>query len=213
MDDVSLSVDDRELLCLLGPSGCGKSTLLGIIAGLEQPDAGEVRFLGQRQTRGPLAAVVWQEYALIPWRSTLDNVAFGLEARGVPRAERLRVAREWLDLVGVRSVEPVLIRMATNLGASKPQIMLQIVLPGALPVMFAGLRLALGLALLGDVAAEFAASTDGIGALTWLYWQVYQIENMYAYLTVIAIVGALLTYGLEWLGNSLMPWSRPLRGE
>lgn len=158
VDDVSLSVDDREFLCLL------------VIFGLGNP---------------PIIAMM----AIVCFYPVAVNA-----------------------MAGVRSVEPVLIRMATNLGASKPQIMLKIVLSGALPIMFAGLRLALGLALLGDVAAEFAASTDGIGALTWLYWQVYQIENMYAYLTVIAIVGAFLTYGLEWLGNGLMPWSRPLRG-
>jgi len=83
--------------------------------------------------------------------------------------------------------------MARNLGAGRRQILWKVVLPGALPSIFAGIRLAAGLALLGTIAGEFLAASDGIGSMTWKYWQIYQITNMYATLAVIAAMGFLLT--------------------
>jgi len=91
--DIDLDVSPGELVCLLGPSGCGKSTLLNIAAGFVQPSAGSVRAFGKPVSRpGPERAMVFQEYALFPWMTVLDNVAFGLtvkrdpEARGKARA-------------------------------------------------------------------------------------------------------------------------------
>ncbi|HEX2903665.1 MAG TPA: ABC transporter permease [Jatrophihabitans sp.] len=94
---------------------------------------------------------------------------------------------------GVMQADERLVLMARNLGASRIQIMRKIVLPGALPSIFAGIRLAAGLALLGVIAGEFLASSDGIGSMTWRYWQIYQIDNMYATLIVIVAMGFLLT--------------------
>lgn len=97
------------------------------------------------------------------------------------------------SLAGVLRVDETLVLMARNLGASRRQILFKIVLPDALPSVFAGIRLAAGLALLGTIAGEFLAASDGIGSMTWTYWQIYQISNMYATLAVIAAMGFLLT--------------------
>jgi ABC-type nitrate/sulfonate/bicarbonate transport system permease component len=96
-------------------------------------------------------------------------------------------------LSGVLRVDEKLILMTRNMGASDRQVLRKIVLPGALPSIFAGLRLSAGLALLGTIAGEFLAASDGIGSMTWRYWQIYQITNMYATLAVIAALGFVLT--------------------
>ncbi|OZI60504.1 ABC transporter ATP-binding protein [Bordetella genomosp. 11] len=104
--DISFTVGSGEIVALLGPSGCGKSTLLNIVAGLEPHDGGEIFLAGQ-----PLAtydqwrhmAYLFQEDRLLPWRSVRDNVAFGLEAGNVGKAERHRRANAVLDMVGLSS--------------------------------------------------------------------------------------------------------------
>src|SRR3989442_9750716 len=87
LEQIDLDVARGEFLVLLGPSGCGKSTLLQIIAGLEAPSGGRLRFLRGDGGR-KLTSMVFQEYALFPWRTVLENVVFGPEVRKVPRATR-----------------------------------------------------------------------------------------------------------------------------
>jgi NitT/TauT family transport system ATP-binding protein len=103
---VSLDLAENSFTCLLGPSGCGKSTLLGMIAGFVQPTAGRVLVDGA-PVRGASAdrGVVFQEYALFPWRTALENVEFGPLIRRVSRAERRRIAMDYLDLVGLKGHE------------------------------------------------------------------------------------------------------------
>lgn len=84
-------------------------------------------------------------------------------------------------------------------------------MPSALPYIFTGLRLALGVSLLVIVAAEFVASNEGIGYLIWISWQTLATERMYTGLIVIAILGILSSYGLKKLRNYLMPWSVDVR--
>src|SRR5262245_62432475 len=84
LSSISLSFPECQFVTLLGPSGCGKSTLLKIVAGLIEPDEGTVRFEG-REVRGPgiERSMIFQDYGLLPWRTVLGNVEFGLEMRGV----------------------------------------------------------------------------------------------------------------------------------
>jgi NitT/TauT family transport system ATP-binding protein len=96
-------VADNEFVCIIGPSGCGKTTLLNVLGGLQRPDQGEIRFIGDRSAEGPMTSVVWQDYALIPWRSITDNVAFGLELRGVPGKARQQRAMEVLRTMGIEA--------------------------------------------------------------------------------------------------------------
>lgn len=101
VDDVSFTMAPSEFVCIVGPSGCGKTTLLNIIAGFLVPAAGEIRIGGKAvngygQDRG----IVFQDFAqLFPWRTALGNVAFGLEMKGVPKAEREAIALEQLKMV------------------------------------------------------------------------------------------------------------------
>lgn len=103
LQDQSLHVQAGEFVALLGPSGCGKSTLLQIINGLIEPDDGQIWLDGKNitGTTGSGRGMVFQAGDLFPWRSALENVAFGLEVRGVPRTERLARARHYLELVGL----------------------------------------------------------------------------------------------------------------
>ena len=96
---VSFAVAPEEFVAVLGPSGCGKSTLLQVVAGLVRPTEGHVWFEGCRDR--PLTAMVFQEFALFPWRTVQGNVEFGLEEQGVPAGERRRRAREFLDMTGL----------------------------------------------------------------------------------------------------------------
>jgi NitT/TauT family transport system ATP-binding protein len=101
VDDASFSAADAEFVCLVGPSGCGKTTLLNMIAGFFAPTAGEIRIGGRAVNgQGLDRGIVFQDFAqLFPWRTALGNVAFGLEMKGVGRAERERIALEQLRLV------------------------------------------------------------------------------------------------------------------
>jgi thiamine transport system ATP-binding protein len=105
VNDVSLSVARGEIVALLGPSGCGKSSLLGAIVGIVEPSAGAVSFDGEDVTNTPIHArgfgLVFQDGQLFPHRTVAGNVAYGLEASGVPRAARAERVAELLELVGL----------------------------------------------------------------------------------------------------------------
>ena len=106
LDNVNLDAEFGEFVCLLGVSGCGKSTLLKIVAGLEAASSGNVTLNGEPIINPhPDASVVFQEHGLFPWMTARTNVAFNLKARGVPLAERLRIANELIEIVGLRGFE------------------------------------------------------------------------------------------------------------
>ena len=101
LEHVDLDVDDGEFLCVIGPSGCGKSTLLRILAGLYEQSSGTIETTPSDNGDVARNAVVFQEYAIFPWRNALDNVAFGLEMQGVPKGPRTEIARDHLAKVGL----------------------------------------------------------------------------------------------------------------
>ncbi|MGC5050926.1 ABC transporter ATP-binding protein [Micromonospora sp. DT48] len=102
LDRLTLGVRPGEFLVVVGPSGCGKSTLLDLVGGLSKPTAGQVLVDGRPVTGPGLdRGIVFQQYALLPWRTAAGNVAFGLEAKGVPAADRADLVARHLDLVGL----------------------------------------------------------------------------------------------------------------
>ncbi|MCS7100456.1 MAG: ABC transporter ATP-binding protein [Burkholderiaceae bacterium] len=101
-----LEVAENDFITILGPSGCGKSTLLRIVAGLDRPSSGQV-LLDGRAITGPGAdrGMVFQSYTLFPWLTVLENVCFGLRERGLPRRQRIEIARGFLAKVGLTGFE------------------------------------------------------------------------------------------------------------
>jgi len=104
--DINLSVENGQFVSVIGPSGCGKTTLLRIIAGLESPTSGEVVINGERPDE-PWEKVgyIFQEYALFPWRTVWENVAFGLEIKDMPKKERRDRALEYIRRFGMAGFE------------------------------------------------------------------------------------------------------------
>jgi NitT/TauT family transport system ATP-binding protein len=106
LDDVSLQVGPREFVALLGPSGCGKSTLLYLVGGFLPTEKGTIRVEGAPVAGpGPDRGIVFQHFALFPWKTVRANVSYGLEKAGVERAERERRAQQFIDLVGLSGFE------------------------------------------------------------------------------------------------------------
>jgi ABC-type nitrate/sulfonate/bicarbonate transport system ATPase subunit len=104
--NISLAIRKNEFVSLLGPSGCGKTTLIRIIAGLLAADRGEVLVNSQVvNSPGRDRCMVFQQFGLLPWRTVVSNVEFGLEIDGVPREERRARAEKYLELVGLKGFE------------------------------------------------------------------------------------------------------------
>jgi NitT/TauT family transport system ATP-binding protein len=102
VQDVSLEVPEGEFVSIVGPSGCGKTTILNLVAGFIPPSGGEIQVGGRAVVGpGPDRGVVFQSFALFPWKTVLENVAFGPKMRGVARPEREKIAREFLALAGL----------------------------------------------------------------------------------------------------------------
>jgi ABC-type nitrate/sulfonate/bicarbonate transport system ATPase subunit len=151
LEDINLDVGDGEIVAILGPSGCGKTTLLRIIAGLERPTAGEV-LLDQRKVErpDPRMGMVFQEHALLPWRTVAENVSIGWEIRGIPKQDAKERSFQYLQLVGLQdsfdrypyelsggmrqrasiaralTLEPVMLLMDEPFSALDPQTLKQI---------------------------------------------------------------------------------------
>lgn len=103
LEDINLTIDDGELVCLLGPSGCGKTTLLRLIAGLDKPTSGEIVANGEavKKPSGD-RAVIFQQYSLFPWLNVLQNVMYGLERSGKhSKEENIAAAERYLKSVGL----------------------------------------------------------------------------------------------------------------
>src|SRR6266851_713746 len=106
LDDVSLEIGAREFVALLGPSGCGKSTLLYLVGGFLPNEAGTIAVDGEPVCApGPDRGIVFQHFALFPWKTVRGNILYGLERQGLPRAEREKRAQSFINLVGLRGFE------------------------------------------------------------------------------------------------------------
>jgi len=104
IQDIEFSVKEGEFITLVGPSGCGKSTLLDLLTGLTHPTKGRILIDG-REITGPGLdrGIVFQQYALFPWKTARGNIEFGLEAKGIPKSERKEKAEYYLNLVGLKN--------------------------------------------------------------------------------------------------------------
>ena len=122
VDDINLEIKDGEFISMVGPSGCGKTTTLRLIAGLETPTSGEIYFDGRPVSRVPPGkrnvAMVFQSYAIYPHMTVLDNIAFPLEARGVAKKERVKMAQEAAEFV---RIEELLNRKPAQLSGGQRQ--------------------------------------------------------------------------------------------
>src|SRR5690348_17302250 len=106
LDQVSLEVGNREFVALLGPSGCGKSTLLYLIGGFLPVETGAILIDGQNVAGpGPDRGIVFQHFALFPWKTVRGNILYGLERQGMPRDEREKRAMDFIELVGLAGFE------------------------------------------------------------------------------------------------------------
>ncbi|MFC6766963.1 ABC transporter ATP-binding protein [Natrinema soli] len=106
IDDLSFESEGGEFLSVVGPSGCGKSTLLYLIAGFLEPSSGTIAVDGN-EIHGPGTdrGVVFQDYALFPWRTVMDNVTYGLEEQNIPKDERQETAQRFIDMMGLDGFE------------------------------------------------------------------------------------------------------------
>ncbi len=103
LKDIQLTIQPGEFVCLLGPSGCGKSTLLNAVAGFQPPSAGEITIEGKKiLSPGPDRGMVFQEYALFPWMTVAQNIAFGLEVQKKSRSDIAQTVNQLLDLLHLK---------------------------------------------------------------------------------------------------------------
>jgi len=114
-------------------------------------------------------------------------------------------------MTGVRDIDPIFLEAGKNYGANRLQLFRHVIIPGALPFIFAGLRLGLGVGLVIVVAIEFLRGEKGVGYITWYYWEIMIVKNMYAGLIVIMLLGILTTFGLQRLERWVIPWQREER--
>ncbi len=106
ISDISFSVDEGEFVTIVGPSGCGKTTMLYLISGLIKPTSGKIFVDGVQVSKpGADRGMVFQEFAILPWRTVWKNISHGLEIQRVPKEEREKIVRHYVDLVGLTGFE------------------------------------------------------------------------------------------------------------
>lgn len=192
-----------SISCLRIVLGFLMGSIPGIVLGLIMGMSRTIRII-----LDPLVAATYPlpKIAVLP----LIMLIFGIGE--LSKVVVIAIASFYLVLInsmnGVRGIPPILLEAGVNYGADKVNMFRHVILPGALPAIFTGLRLSLGVALVVIVAAEFVAADRGIGYLIWVSWQTLLIENMFVGFIVISILGVLTTVGLKKLEAYLMPWER-----
>lgn len=182
--------------------GAGPGIGLGLLMGW---------FRGVRAAADPLVNATFPipKIALLP----LFLVIFGIGEAS--KIVTVAVAGFFLVLIatadGVSRIDPVLVQAAENYGARGWKLFSRVVVPAALPAIFTGLRLSLGISLVIIVAAEFVAANEGIGHLIWLSWQTLSVAELYAGILVIAVLGVVVMGALDRIGRALMPWASDIR--
>jgi len=106
LKELNFSIREGEFLVIVGASGCGKTTLLDLIAGFTRPTTGSILLRGEEVTGvNPQCGMIFQQYALFPWKTVQENVEFGLKMKRVPKKERARIATEFIELVRLQGFE------------------------------------------------------------------------------------------------------------
>ena len=167
-----------------------------------------------RLARAALDPLVAATYP-VPKIAVLPLLMLFLGIGEAPKIAIVAVAVVYLVLintmVGVRTIDPVYFDVAKNYGAPWRKLVTRVIVPGALPHIFAGLRLSLGVSLIVIVSAEFIAAKSGIGYLIWTSWETLVIENMFVGIIVITMLGAASTLALKELERLCIPWWREHR--
>ncbi|WP_425073426.1 ABC transporter permease [Sagittula sp. S175] len=204
---VGTLLSESHLLATLGRVFAGfllgaiPGILLGVVMGLNQT----VRLMLDTT----LAAIyVLPKIAIFPVVMLMFTDPFGEGPKIVVVALSVFILMTINTMTGVRNIDPVFLMAGRNYGASPLQMLRHIVLPGAMPVIFAGLRIALGTAMIVIISVEFLRAKQGVGYMTFYYWEVLVPEKMYAGLVVVMILGVTLTGLLHWMQKRLMPWKR-----
>lgn len=181
--------------------GAFPGILLGVIMGMNQT----VRLMLDTI----LAAIyVLPKIAIFPVVMLMFADPFGEGPKIVVVALSVFILMTINTMAGVKNIDPVYLMAGRNYGASPFQMLRHVIIPGAMPVIFAGLRIALGTAMIVIISVEFLRAKQGVGYMTFYYWEVLVPEKMYAGLVVVMILGVIFTGLLLWLQKLLMPWKR-----
>lgn len=175
--------------------------LLGIVMGINQT----IRLM----LDATLSAIyVLPKIAIFPIVMLMFSDPFGEGPKIVVVALSVFFLMTINTMAGVRDIDPVFLMAGRNYGARGLQLFRHVIVPAAMPVIFAGLRLALGTALIVIISVEFLRARQGVGYMTFYYWEVLNPEKMYAGLFVVMLLGAALTLALQWVQRKVMPWDR-----
>lgn len=206
-DAVGVLLGESHLLATVGRVLAGfllgaiPGILVGVVMGVNQT----VRLMLDTTLS---AIYVLPKIAIFPIVMLMFADPFGEGPKIVVVALAVFILMAINSMAGVRQIDPVYLMAGRNYGANPWQLLRHVILPGALPVIFAGLRIALGTAMIVIISVEFLRAKQGVGYMTYYYWEVLVPEKMYAGLVVVMLMGVCFTAALYWLQRRLMPWEK-----